>query len=510
MDFFGGALWAVVLSSIVWPIWTHLPVRLPLARCFEALDAYRAALDGASWAAGDPRWNTLARTHARATRAAIEAAREVALESRARRSGESAVGSNLRTLLALADRLLPLLAAATEELEADPSMRASAWPAASAALHEAAAEVATLLQTPVLRIATGPIEPTPSLPPGGHPLFGRIANAARMSLRIARNIGAPADADLPELAGSPARQELRALRDALSLRSTYFHHASRVVAAVVAAQLAGRLLSPEHVSWVTVATIGVLQPYSGATVKRAVERVIGTVLGGIVAVAVMFAITSPELLTLVLVPLSVASVATKPRSYRLFTLFLTPVFVLLAERWGRDWWTAAARVGDAAIGGGIALVAALVFPSREEPRLDAANARLEDAARRYASVAFEHHIAGTSSSPAVVAARREAGIALGDAESSLERMLVEPLRSKTDAEDAMLFVTHARRFAGAVTALDQEHARAEDAEHVRSIARAIDAAFDAGDGADVLARLDPPRADIERIVRQAMLLTRAR
>lgn len=507
--FFGGAMWAVVLSSIVWPIWTHLPVRVPLAKCFEELEAYRAALDRAveeTWPRGDARWNTLVSTHQRATRAAIEAAREVALESRARRTGESAVGSNLRTLLAVAERLLPLLAAATVELESNEEVRSRAWPSASAALREAATQVATMLHTPLLRLEPQPVASAPSLPPGEHPLFGRIGNASRLSVQITRNIGAPPNADLPQLAGSPARQELRTLRDALSPKSTYFHHATRVVIAVVAAQLAGRLLSPEHVSWVTIATIGILQPYPGATLKRALERVVGTVIGSFVAIAVMFAVTSPELLSLVMVPLSAAAVATKPRSYRLFTLFLTPVFVLLAERWGRDWWVAAARAGDAAIGGGIALVAALVFPSREEKRLDAALARVRLALRRYAQVAFEAHIAGTSSSSAVIDARREAGIALGNAETSLERLLAEPLRSKTDAEDAMLYVTQARRFAGAITALDQEHARAPDPEATKEIAALVDAALAPDGDAKALASVTPARADLERIVRQASLL----
>lgn len=509
--FFGGAMWAVILSSIVWPVWTHLPVRVPLGKCFEELEAYRAALDRAveeEWPRDDPRWLSLS-AHQRATRAAIEAAREVALESRARRNGESAVGSNLRTLLAVAERLLPLLAAATVELESDEDVRNRAWPAASAALREAALQVAMTLQTPLLRFEKQPIAATPSLPPGDHPLFGRIANAARLSVQIARNVGAPPNADLPQLAVSPARQQLRTLRDALSPRSTYFHHATRVVLAVVAAQLAGHLLSPEHVSWVTIATIGVLQPYSGATMKRAMERVVGTVIGSFVAVVVMFLVTSPELLSLVMVPLSVAAVATKPRSYRLFTLFLTPVFVLLAERWGRDWWVAAARAGDAAIGGGIALVASLVFPSREENRLDAALAHLRLALRRYSRVAFDAHIAGTSSSTEVINARRDAGVALGDAETSLERMLAEPLRSKTDAEDAMLYVTQARRFAGAITALDQEHAKAKDPEQTREIADLVDAALAPDGEAKLLARVVPTRVDLERIVRQASLLAHA-
>ena len=51
----------------------------------------------------------------------------------------------------------------------------------------------------------------------------------------------------------------------------------------------------------------------------------------------------------------------------------------------------------------------------------------------------------------VVAARRAAGVSLGEAEVSLERLLAEPLGDKEAAEDAMLLVTYARRLGSALT-----------------------------------------------------------
>jgi len=88
LAFLGGAGWAVLLSSIVWPVWTHLPVRLPLATCWCELGAYAAAIDQAvadRLPARDEAWTKIAREHQRKVRAAIEEARAVALVSRARR-----------------------------------------------------------------------------------------------------------------------------------------------------------------------------------------------------------------------------------------------------------------------------------------------------------------------------------------------------------------------------------------------------------------------------------------
>jgi uncharacterized membrane protein YccC len=487
--FFAGALWGTLLSSVVWPIWSHLPVRIPLAECFRSLAAYATALDAmdAHVEQSDPRWAAIAREHQSRTRAAIEAARAIALASRARKLGESVVGSNIRALLALAERTLPLLAARNLDLE---SMKERTPLGVAPALES----VADMLAAPVLRVH-------PVLPASGS--TDRITVAVEMCVQIASNLGQPPRSDVPQLvAVSPARTMLS---DALRPSSTYFHHALRVAIAVFAAQLAGEWLSPSHVAWVTIPMIGVLQPYAGATAKRAAERVIGTVLGSLIAVAIMFLFHSPLALALVMIPLSAASVATKPRSYRLFTLFLTPVFVLLAERFDGDWWTAAARAGDAVVGGAVALAAAMILKSREEPRLDAAIATMMGALRTYASAVFAAHVANTPSAPPVIAARRDVGVTLGEAEASLERLLSEPLRSEKDAEDAMLRVTNARRFANALTALD--HSALRDASAARRVGAAIDDALADESAERIIGISEGP--ELTRVARQAALLVSA-
>jgi len=211
-----------------------------------------------------------------------------------------------------------------------------------------------------------------------------------------------------------------------------------------------------------VTTLAVLQPYSGATSAKAAQRVLGTVLGSIAAVAITLLLHSPVALAAAMFPLSVAAVATHRRNYRLFTFFLTPVFVLLAERFHGDWWVAVARASDAAIGGGIAFVAAVfVFPSRERTRLPELLARMLEAVAAYAVAVFEgatnRHTEAAEAR--IMAARRDAGIALGEAENSLERLLAEPRHDTPAGEYALQLITYARRAAGALTTIDTYSAR---------------------------------------------------
>jgi uncharacterized membrane protein YccC len=93
-----GASWAVLLSSLIWPIMTHAPLRLALSKIYVELASYADAL------ATDPAsMSEVARTHQRHVRSALEAAHKEAVRHRARRSGETPHGANLRVLLGEAE-----------------------------------------------------------------------------------------------------------------------------------------------------------------------------------------------------------------------------------------------------------------------------------------------------------------------------------------------------------------------------------------------------------------------
>jgi uncharacterized membrane protein YccC len=477
--FAAGAGGAVLLSSVIWPIWTHLPLRRAQASAFEELARYSEEIEEcvrAGTPEGDPRWIEIARRHHRSIRNAFEEARRLALGGRARRAGETRIGSNLRVLLGLAETQFPLLVTIKEACELDPAEgRTRSVLERLQALSRRNFDTATVLRTPNLRAH----ESTLTVPPPGHApgsvssiaaLLEHLEDASRTAHTLASSLDARVDmvTEHPGSAKPTLRDLLRlwrgdvaVLRDACSPRSTFFHHGVRVACTVGITSLLARRISL-HPHWITVTTLAVLQPYSGATRSRAAQRVLGTVLGSIAAAAIALSVQSPALLAAIMFPLSVAAVATHRRNYRLFTFFLTPVFVLLAERFQGDWWTAAVRAGDAAIGGALAFVAAvLIFPSRERTRLPDLLANMLDGVADYAvailSGVVDRHSEAVEAR--VTAARRAAGIGLGEAENSLERLLAEP-RHDTGAEEyALQLITYARRASGALTTIDTYVAR---------------------------------------------------
>lgn len=465
--FAAGALVALVLSSIVWPVWTHLPVRHGLAKVFLEMSSYAAAIATCmreEIPQGDDRWVTETRVHVRRVRGAIEETRAIALAIRGRNFGESRAGSGFRMLLGMAESQFLLLVTVAEQLQAS-------LPETRSALARDRLQALSVIYTDLQRslIATTPRTQAdwPETPAGSSPddVVEHLTSLLQADARAASSLAARPDglASYPAEAGAPSagarealRDALRALRDAVAWRSPFTTHGLRVALAVAVAVITARALSPTHASWLTVTTLVVLQPYAGATIQRAAERVVGTILGSVAAAGLARLVQGPAMLALIMFPLSVAAFITRPRSYRLFTFFLTPIFVLLSVRHPGDWWTAAARVGDAIIGGAIALVAAvLIFPSRERPRLrDALDAMLAGV-REYVQTVLESLDRARAVPEAkIIEARRTASMSISEAETSLERLVAEPLRNIKDAQNAMQLITHARRLSVAVTAVD--------------------------------------------------------
>jgi uncharacterized membrane protein YccC len=166
-----------------------------------------------------------------------------------------------------------------------------------------------------------------------------------------------------------------------------------------------------------------LQPYAGGTVERAIQRVAGTVFGVMIAALITFVLHGPVALALILFPLTVLTFALRPINYGYFVLFLTPIFVLLAEGLHADPQLALYRLLNTVLGGALAMMcAAVLWPEWEGEALADVLASAVEGDRDYVRVVL-------SASPAEPAVRRAMGLATGNAEAALQRAAVEGPRT---------------------------------------------------------------------------------
>jgi uncharacterized membrane protein YccC len=279
-------------------------------------------------------------------------------------------------------------------------------------------------------------------------------------LRIAHTMAVPANFDPGVTLGGqqlPWRQRVLApLRDNLSLRSATMLHALRIVIVAFLALSYTMVRFNPYDHWLTITVVATMQPYFALTLSRAIERVLGTAAGGMIAAGVGMVYTTPLSMAAAIFPLAVGALAVRAVSFGLFMMALTPLVVLLVET-GRPtaagWEIAMMRAALTAAGGIIAVGAnALLWPHRE-PALLAPSVRSAILAHaQYADAAFADLLAPGLLTRTV--SRRAAGLASNALEAQISRVLVHPGRSSHDQLEAALVVDAAlRRLAGRIAAM---------------------------------------------------------
>lgn len=248
---------------------------------------------------------------------------------------------------------------------------------------------------------------------------------------------------------------LETLRASLTLSSLAMRHALRVAIITAVAILVTRLLNLQRGYWVTITALIILQPFAGATLIRALQRVLGTVAGALLTVALVGVIHDSRGLLVAVFVLAAACVAFLRVNYLIYSILLTPTFVLLAEMSAGDWHLAQLRVVNTLIGGVLGLAGALLlWPSPERNRFpELAAAALRAAAAHLRVVVAMWNSTDDESSVALAAARRDAALALTNAEASFERMVAESTRRRRELEPATTLLTFTRRLISADIAL---------------------------------------------------------
>ena len=483
--FLAGGLWASLLTLAIWRIHPYGPARRALASAYRTLgrlaDDLHALLAAAAAATASPRieearWAAHARTFRRAAREAIEAARTTVLGTLRARGPASRRGTEVLIRLEAADQAFGALIALSDSLEqeTDPLPRAAAAQALrrlrpllrtlataietdrfartgrlAASLDEMERGLASLLRDDRIRM-----------------LFAAIAERLRIALTLATPTGAPiAAADRPAPGTAWWQRARDTIRSNLDRESLPLRHALRAALAAVPA-LGFTLVHPTpYGHWLTITLVLTMQPYFGLTWLRALERIGGTVAGGLVAAALAFVLHGPLAIAAALFPLAVLSLSLRTVSYALFITTLTPMIVLLVELdlpGTSEPTIALMRALYTVAGGLLAVVSCLVlWPSFEPARVDGEVRAAIAAHARYAETLLaalvDARCLGTTAWPDVENARRAAGLASNNLEASLSRALLEPRRAGfARFEPALAIDAALRRMAGRLLALQHD------------------------------------------------------
>ncbi|MFM0479035.1 FUSC family protein [Paraburkholderia strydomiana] len=452
-----GCLFAVALSLTVWRIHPFGASRASLRTVYVrladiALDSARLLQQRST-----PReWATHAAKFRADARAALERSRKALASVPATRTGAREAYDTLLALLTEGEALFAYLIAVSGACEKMPGDERRATRAArlltgmgetlrsiGAQANEGRWELLSELQLRVRRLA------------------GRLENALMEPVKLKSDFElvdfTPVQAPPPRFADSVAATLARVwatLKANLSLESVGLRHAARVGVTTTAGFLVIRALGLPFGYWATMATLLILQPSIAATWPRSIERAAGSIVGGVLAAGIGYAIHSPLGISLAVFPLVMATMALRPVSYSLFVLFLTPTFVLVADfatPGASEFAYALTRLGNNVLGCVLALFATFyLWPTREKGDYrtylsDAVHANLA-----YLIAALE---SPRRSEKDMERLRRAAGLGSNNAEEAIARIRLEKLEDSLVDTVTLTVLSLLRKMAGTATQL---------------------------------------------------------
>jgi Fusaric acid resistance protein-like len=211
------------------------------------------------------------------------------------------------------------------------------------------------------------VSATEALVVGGVTLAGGLFTAV---LAVVARRGLARSADPSRHAGATgwawARQVAATMRRATHVRSTPFWHAARLTAAALTGTVLFRVTNPGDGFWIPEAALFIMRPEPRLTRRRAVLRIIGSVLGAALTTLVLVALRpDTTLLAVLAVVASGIAFSVQRVNFGLYITFVTCIFVLLTAFGGLPARTAIAnRVVDNLIGAALAVAALWLWPTR--------------------------------------------------------------------------------------------------------------------------------------------------
>ena len=495
-----GGLWAAALSLLLWPLDAYRPARAAVSTCYTDLASFMGSITqlagrGTQNAA---LWHRLAQHHQYRLRLVLEQGWQALAAARARRQSETPQGQQLVVLLEHADLLMARSIAIAEYLEAQASRGVSSscheralaciedlrsvgqWIAALLVHRSGLTMAHARAQRSRLRRLPQFIENC--LDPSDTAVRFLLAQIAESASLLDSSVDSAA---LLRLGGSPDRAPAiprgastghyayvharlaqfqfswapASIADQLAASFTpsslLLRHAARVTLVCGLDVALIFLLHIDHGYWLLLTSLIVLQPHVSGTMRRGLQRIGGTVAGGILAAVLAFALHSQMATAAVLFPLALLALAVLPVSYTAFAVFLTPTFVLAWLPFSGDWQLALIRTANTIVGALISIAAMhFLFPSYERDRAPRFLETSLAADRRYLAQLADNWRTGSRGSRLLANARRSAGLAHNDTEESMDRLLAESWpRRPAFAQFVTAFVTYLRRAAESVTVM---------------------------------------------------------
>lgn len=244
-------------------------------------------------------------------------------------------------------------------------------------------------------------------------------------------------------------------KDNLSFNNIIFKHSLRLAVIAMLGFMIGNLFKVQNPYWILLTIIVILRPNYGLTKSRAKARIVGTIIGGIIAFGVVYFFHSQLLFIILSIFTLIASFIMFKHNYQTAAAFVTLNVVFIYAMLVPDLWKVIQfRILDTAIGAILSTLGFLfLWPTWEIQNIKSVVAKSIKANDDFLKeIVSYYELKGTLPFQFILA-RKKAFLAVSDLSASFQRMSQEPSPDKEDYRHVYAFVSLNQAFLSGLASL---------------------------------------------------------
>ena len=273
---------------------------------------------------------------------------------------------------------------------------------------------------------------------------------------------------------------LKTLQDNLDLSSPIFRHALRLSVIVLLGFGIGELLALHNSYWILLTSVVIMRPGYALTKSRAKERTLGTLIGGAIAVGIIFLVQDKVVYGVLAFLSLIAAFSTFQKNYKTSAAFITLNIVFVYGLITPNAFEVIEfRVLDTLIGAGLASLGnAFLWPSWEYRSIHQNIAQSLKANQRYLEEVRLFYEDRASLPVSYKYSRKEAFLAMGNLNAAFQRMAQEPASKQKDLPEVYEVVSLLQEMlysAASLGSFIRSHDITRASEHFRNLVSTVQA-----------------------------------
>ncbi|MFD1095864.1 FUSC family membrane protein [Salegentibacter chungangensis] len=254
---------------------------------------------------------------------------------------------------------------------------------------------------------------------------------------------------------TPQDYDLNILSDNFHFNSPVFRHALRLALVVLIGFAIGSIFSFQNAYWILLTIVVIMRPNYGLTKQRIKQRIIGTLIGGGIAIGIVYITRNPVLYAILGLGSLTLAFSLIQRNYRTAAIFITLSIVFIYALLQPDVLEVIKfRVIDTLVGAGLAgLGNILLWPAWEAQGIKEVIKSSIAANRKYLKEIDQFYHQKGELPTSYKLARKKAFLEMGNLSGSFQRMKLEPKSRQKEASELYELVGLNQTFLSALASL---------------------------------------------------------